>query len=155
EKDRKVSHRPGNFSSSFHMRDRATALYERNTTMNPEPLSRWRIALNIRLLDDVERQNTLAGINKVAPQSVLVQIPSIAASFAALQTKGTTFSGDLTTAAAALKVYKAASGALKLSRAELDRELDALKTLVERNGKSEAEIVSMGFLPLLFSKASR
>ena len=51
------------------------------------PTSRFRAALNIRLLNDAKREAALAAIHQVAPQSPLMQNPTIAASYAALTTK--------------------------------------------------------------------
>jgi hypothetical protein len=123
--------------------------------MTIRSLGRFRIALNIALLTDLQRAGILAGINKVAPQSPLMQVPSVAASVNALTAKGATLAADVQTAAAAEKVYRAAVGALNGSRNAYDKELDGLKGLVENNATSEADVTGMGFSLLVLAKPSR
>ena len=117
--------------------------------------SRWRAAMNTTLMNDAERASTLSGIQKVAQQGTLIQIPSVAASFAALGTKGTAFSASATTAAANKALYEASLGTRDLARVALDRELDTYKTVVENNAASAADVTSMGLPLLVVATASR
>lgn len=116
--------------------------------------SRWRAALTLRLLTDALRESTLAGIQKVAPQSPLMANPAIAASYAALGTKGTKLATDLAKAAADEKAYQLSLGTANASRAAFDLELDTLKTLVENNAQSAADLLSMGFAQFTPTTAS-
>ena len=97
----------------------------------------------------------LAGIEKVAQQSVLYQVPAVAASYAALATKGTTFTAAVATASANEKQYKASATAADLARSAFDLELDTLKTAVENNATSAGDITGMGFEPLTITKSSK
>ncbi len=123
--------------------------------MSSEPMARWRVAMTIALLNDLQRANALSGITKVAQQSPLMQIASVAGSYAQLTTKGAALATNVTSAAADEKVYLASVGALGSSRIAFDRELDTFKTLVENNATSAADITAMGFLILTLNKASR
>jgi hypothetical protein len=126
---------------------------QRRSIMTTEKVSRWRAALTLRLLDDKLREDTLAGIEKLAPQSPLMSIAAIAASYTALTTKGTKLTADVVTAAADEKVAKASAGVAAASRIAFDLELDTFKTLVENNATSAAELTSTG-LPLLTQNAT-
>jgi hypothetical protein len=120
-----------------------------------ETLSRWRIALNTRLMDDVGRANLLAGVEKMAPQSVLLQIPAIAASYAALQAKGAKLATDSSATAQALVAYKGMETTVVASRLAFDKEAHALKTLVQTNAASAGDVTGMGFTLLTMLAASR
>ncbi len=119
------------------------------------PTSRWRAALNISLLTDAKRQNMLAGIEKVAQQGVLYQVPAVAASYAAFATKATTFTAAVAAASAAEKQYKASATAADVARSAFDLELDTLKTAVENNATSAGDVSGMGFQPLTIVKSSK
>jgi len=123
--------------------------------MGTQVLSKWRAALNVALMDDVLRANTLTGIEKVAPQSVLLQIPTIAASYAALTAKGATLATAVANAAASEQQHKANVGVRAFARYAFDGELVALKTLVEHNATTPGDITGMGFLLLSLIKASK
>lgn len=116
---------------------------------------RWRAALAIHLLDDDVRQSTLAGIEKVAPQGSLIQVPSIAASYGALQAKGKAFADSVATAAAHEALYKASLGAANDARLAVDLELRTYKTLVENNAAVGADLTSMGLAISNAAHASR
>jgi hypothetical protein len=118
-------------------------------------LSRWRAAMNTRLMNDAERESTLAGIQKVAQQGALIQIPALAASLAALGTKGTALSLAATAAAASRALYEANVSTRDLARVTLDRELDTYKTLVENNAATAGDVTSMGLSLLTVATASR
>jgi hypothetical protein len=117
--------------------------------------SKWRAALNTHLLDDVARGNILAGILKVAPQSPLMANPSIAASVAALTSKGAKNTANVTLSAALEAQLKASFTQRSNSRAAFDLELLTLKALVENNATSGADITGMGFLLFVLAKASK
>lgn len=123
--------------------------------MSAKTTSRWRAALSTHLFTDAVRGTTLAGIQKVGPQSPLIQIPSVAASFAALASKG---------AALATKVDEVAANEQQLvqsmterdsARLVFDLELITLKTLTENNAKSGADLTGMGFSIFSAVKASQ
>jgi hypothetical protein len=116
--------------------------------------SRFRIALNTHLLDDAKREGLLNGIQKVAPQSALAQVPGIAASLAALGTKGTALVTNVAAVATNTKVLKASTTQRDLSRDAFDSEVVTLKTLTENYATSLGDITAMGFTPLGGTPAS-
>ncbi len=117
--------------------------------------SRWRAALNARLLTDAERETTLAGILKAAPTSALIAIPSFAASLAALGVKGPAFTANVAAAAANETVYRTSVAARDTSRVAFDLELDTFKTLVENNAASASDVIGAGLIPLLKQNPNR
>ena len=119
------------------------------------PTSRFRAALNLGLLTDATRETTLAGIQKVAPQSPLFQVPAVAAAYAAFGISGATFTANIATAAANEKVFKVSAAARDGSRVTYDLMLDTLKTAVENNAGSAIDITGMGFVVLNVTKSSR
>jgi hypothetical protein len=118
-------------------------------------LSRWRAAMNTRLMNDAERATTLTGIQKAAQQGTLIQVPAIAASFAALGTKGTTFATEVAEASSYESLFRASVTARDLARFALDLELDTFRTLVENNATNAGDVTSMGLPLLTISSASR
>jgi hypothetical protein len=123
--------------------------------MTTQATSRWRIALNTRLLDDAMRASMLAGIQNVAKQSQLAQNPAIAASLAALDTKGTALATANAGAAGLEKQLAATISQRDEARAAFDRELVALKALVEHAAQSEGDVTGMGFKVLVMGKPSK
>jgi hypothetical protein len=123
--------------------------------MNPKPLSHWRIALDTRLLNFATAGNFVGGIEKVAPQSTLIQVPAIAASFAALSKKGTALTTLVAAVAADDKQLKADITARDLALSAVLLELLGLKSLVLSNATSPADITAMGFAVLNSTKATR
>jgi hypothetical protein len=119
------------------------------------PTSRWRAALNLRLLNDIKRTALLAAIQKVAPQGALMQNPTIAASYASLSTKGTTFVSSVAVASAAEQQWKASSDARDVARVGVDLELTNFKTLVENNATSAADLTAMGLTELVVAKSAK
>jgi hypothetical protein len=123
--------------------------------MSKPVLSRWHIAMNMHSLDDSVRVSLLAGIEQVAPQCPLVQIPTVAASFAALGVKGTAFEAALQAEAQAEAAYHAAVAASAASRGALDLELLTLKSAVENSAEAATDVTGMGFELLTVAKPSR
>jgi len=119
------------------------------------PTSRFRAALNITLLDDLQRQGLLSGIEKVAQQSSLFQIPAVAAAYTALVAAGGNFTTGVATAAANEKLYKASITVADVSRVALDRAFDTLKTLTENNAVTAADVTGMGFSLLTITKFAK
>jgi hypothetical protein len=117
--------------------------------MTTPAMSRWRAALNTALLDDAKRAGILTGIEKVAPQSALAQVPAIAASLSALGTKGATLNTTVAAVASAETTYKASLLPRSAARVAFDAELVMLKTLVEHNATSAADLTAMGFAVLV------
>jgi hypothetical protein len=117
--------------------------------MSKQPLSRFRIALNVSLMNDLDRLAAIAGIVKVAPSSALMKVPAIAASYAALVAKGATFKSNNDLVAADRQQLKLDETARDGSRSEADVELITLKTLVGQNAQTPADVASMGFTELL------
>jgi hypothetical protein len=111
-------------------------------------LARWRIALSTSVLSDLERAALVSGMQKVAPQSPLMQVPSIAASYSAITKKGATLTAASAAVAADEKQLKIDLGAREQARVALDVELLTMKTLVTANAQSAADILGMGFTPL-------
>ena len=118
-------------------------------------MAKWRAALNVAILDDLARQNLVAGIQKVAAQSQLMQIPAVAASVAAITTKGAAFATNVAAASTLEKQFKASATVRDVSRATLDLELVTLRALTENNATSESDITSMGFVLLDLTKSSK
>ena len=118
-------------------------------------ITRWRASLNIHLLNDPTRENTLTGIEKVAQQGALITNAAVAASYAALVAKGTTLTTTVASVAANEKVLKASIGARDIARAAFDLELSSYKTLVENLSTSAADVQSMGLVPLIVTRASK
>ncbi len=118
-------------------------------------ITRWRASLNIHLLNDPTRENTLTGIEKVAQQGALISNAAVAASYAALTTKGTTLTTTVASVAANEKVLQASIGARDLARAAFDLELSNYKTLVENLSTSAADVQSMGLIPMIITRASK
>jgi len=123
--------------------------------MSTKVVSRWRAALNTRLLTDASRGTTLAAIQKVAPQSTLLNNPAIAACYAALVTKGATLATNVAGAAAAKQQLVITVNLRDLSRSDFDMALLALASLVESNAKSADDLTGMGFTLFSAAKASR
>ena len=119
------------------------------------PTSRWRAALNISLLSDLQRENLVASIQKVAPQSPLMQIPAVAASYTALGTKGATLATNVAVAAASETQARNTAAVRDTSREVFNLELDTLKTLAENNSTSAADLTGMGFVLLTVTKSTR
>jgi hypothetical protein len=122
--------------------------------MSTKPSSRWRIALDTRLMDDLERASLVAAIVKVAQQSPLLKTPEIAASVAGLEKKAATLRAYNEAMTADLKQLKADTTARDAARDATDVELVALKTLVARDAKSAGDVTAMGFT-LLATASSR
>jgi hypothetical protein len=118
-------------------------------------MSRWRIALDTRLLNAASAGNFVGGIEKVAPQSALMQVPAVAASYAALVKKATTLGGLVTAVAADDKQLKADTTARDLAFNAVVLELLGLKSLVLSNAVTMADITAMGFAVLNSTKATR
>src|SRR6185437_162443 len=118
---------------------------KRSRTMSTPVQPRWRAAMNARLFNDIERQNALSGMEKVAPQSPLMQVPAVAASYNALVTKGTTLTTSVAAVASNEKIYKSSLSARATARRAFDLEIDNLKTLVENSATSAGDVTSMGF----------
>ena len=118
-------------------------------------ITRWRASLNIHLLNDPARENTLTGIETVAKQGALISNAAVAASYAALTAKGTTLTTTVASVAANEKVLKASIGARDVARAAFDLELSNYKTLVENLATSAADVQSMGLVPMIVTRASK
>jgi hypothetical protein len=123
--------------------------------MPTQVVSRWRAALDKRLLTDALRANDLAKVLKMSATSPLGQAPAIAASIAALTTKGATLATSVTGVSTTLKQLKAVTAQRSLARSAFDLELEALKSLVENAATSGGDITGMGFTLLTVNKASR
>ncbi len=116
---------------------------------------RWRAALNTRLMNDIDREKLTAGIEQVAPSSALAKVPAIAASLAALGPKSAAFVADVATAAQYRALWRTSAAVRDASRLALDLELDTLKTLVDNNATSAADVAGIGFALLTLTKASQ
>ncbi len=94
-------------------------------------------------------------MEKVAPQSALMKVPSIAASYASVVTKSTALGGLVAAVAADDKQLKADTAARNGAHSALLLELVGLKALVLSNATTEADITAMGFKVLDLSATSR
>ena len=117
--------------------------------------ARYRAALNPSQMDDTQCQEAIGGIQKVAQQGPLFQIAAIAASFAALGTKGTALSTAIAQEAADAAAYHKSVSLRNTARLAVDRELDTFKTLVENNAASADDVTGMGLSLLTVATASR
>lgn len=123
--------------------------------MGLKGIHRVRAALSTRFMTDAERAILLAAIEEVAPGSTLMANPAIAASYAALTTKGAALATNVS-AAAAIKQQLVVAGQVRdTSRSAFDLELIAFKSLVEANAVSAQDLSGMGLSLLSSSKASR
>jgi hypothetical protein len=123
--------------------------------MTTPRMFRWRIALSAASMNDAARESALAAIQKMAPQSPLMQVPAVAASVGALATKGTALVTNAAAVAAAEQQHKNCIAARDGSRVSFDLELGSLKGLVENNAASAVDVTSMGFQLLVVAKASK
>ena len=123
--------------------------------MTTEAMPRWRAALNLYLMDDIQRIETLAAIQKAAPSSPLISNATVAASYAALGTKGATLTTDVGNVAAFLKAYKTSITSRGLARRAFDLELETLKQLVENQATNGGDVASMGFELFVATKLSK
>ncbi len=123
--------------------------------MSSNPSTRWRIALATTLFDDATRERVVGAIDKVAPTSVLIQVPAIATSVAAIGTKYATLKGNIAAVAGDEQQLKNDVAQLFASRTALDTELVTLKALVANNAATEAQITGMGFTLLPGVTSSR
>jgi hypothetical protein len=119
------------------------------------PLSRFRIALNVSLMNDLDRLALIAGIQKGGATSSLMQVPAIAASYAAVVKKGAALKANNDLVAADQQQLKLDETSRDASRADADAEIVALKTLVAHNATSAADVASMGFKELVRSRRRR
>jgi hypothetical protein len=117
--------------------------------MSNQPLSRFRIALNVSLMNDLERLGVINGIQKVAATSTLMQVPAIAASYNSLVAKGTTLQTDNALVAADLQQLEHDETARNTARAAVNLELVTLKALVTQNAQAATDISGMGFHELV------
>jgi hypothetical protein len=118
-------------------------------------ISQWHIALDTKTLNAALAGNLVGGIEKVAQQSVLIKVPAIAASYAALVAKNTTLGGLVAAVVADDKQLKADTAARDLAYNAVLLELTSLKSLVMSNATSPADITAMGFTLLNSAKASQ
>jgi hypothetical protein len=112
--------------------------------MTTPSAARFRAALNPSNMDDTERQEAFAGIQKVAQQGPLFGIAAIAASYTALITKGTALSTAIAQEAADYAAYRKSVTGRDTARVTFDRELDTYKTLVQNNAASADDVSGMG-----------
>jgi len=116
---------------------------------------RARISLNVSGMDEAEMASTVAGIQKVAPASALMQNAAIAASFAALGKKATTLTSAAAAVAADQAQLKLDENARATAKVSVRGELDTLRALVVNTAADAADIHSMGFVPLSLAAQTR
>ena len=116
--------------------------------MATKKTTRIHIELDLAQLDDGGRQELLTGILQLAPESpLLASVPAVKASVTSLGTLGASLrsSNDLVTADA--KKLQFDTDMRDRARASFDKELLTLKSLVENNAASDADISGMSFSP--------
>ncbi len=123
--------------------------------MSTAAMSPWRISLDTSALDPALAGTLISGIQKVAPQSTLISVPAIAASYAALVTKSTALGTTVTSVAQDEMLLKADTKKRDTAYTALLLELVGLKALVLSNATSETDITGMGFTVLDSTTASR
>jgi hypothetical protein len=100
--------------------------------------------MDLASYDDADRASLVAGVQKVASSSALMQVPAIAASVAALGKKGAALVAGNSAVAADEKLLKLDAATRDGARSALDLEIVTLRTLVTSNAQSPADITSMG-----------
>jgi hypothetical protein len=128
---------------------------EEGDRMTTPTNARYRAALNPSSMDDTEVTEALASIQKVAQQGPLFQLAAIAASYAALATKGTNLSTAIAQEAADAAAHRKSVTARDTARLTFDRELDTYKTLVQNNATSADDVTGMGLSLQTVMTASR
>jgi hypothetical protein len=116
---------------------------------------RIRISLNVSDMSDADVASTVAGIQKVAPSSALMQNAGIAASYTALGKKATTLASAAGTVAADHVQLKLDETARLTARTSIQGELDSLRGLVANAASSPSDITGMGFVQLSRSAQTR
>jgi hypothetical protein len=116
---------------------------------------KYRIALQVTTLSDSEIAAIVAGIQKLAPSSLLMQQAGVAASYTALGKKATAFTGALGAVAADLKQLRDDQEARDASRILVEGELDALRAIVANAANGTGDITGMGFTPLTRATQTR
>jgi len=123
--------------------------------MSTRNLPRLHALLNTQRLDDARRAKLLTGIQEVAPQSLLIQDPGIAASVAALAAKGAQLAADVEAVAGNRQLLVTSISARDASRLAFDLELVSLKTQVENHATTGSDLTAMGFVLASGQRASR
>jgi hypothetical protein len=113
--------------------------------MTTHIIPRPRISLDLKHLDDAQRTALVAGIQKLGPQSALMQNAAVAASFTALGKKAAALTTANGVVAADQKLLKQDTTIRDAARVTMDVEIDTLRTLVANNAASASDITSMGF----------
>ena len=108
-------------------------------------LNRIRIALNLATMTDAELLQLVVAIVALAPKSALLSIPAIAASVAAVTSKGATFKTADDTVTADEEKLKNDKTARQTARGSLENEVTSLAGLVGTNATSEADVTGMAF----------
>jgi hypothetical protein len=116
---------------------------------------RFHIALDMSHMNDAEIASTVAGIQKVAPSSALLQDAGIAASYKALGTKATTLTSRIAALAADQAQVKLDETALLTARTDIEGELGSLRGLVVNAATSPADITGMGFVQMIRAGQTR
>jgi hypothetical protein len=111
--------------------------------------------MDTRTMTDALRAQKLGALEQMAPQSLLIKVPSIAASYAAIVVKGGTLATSVASAATLEKQYKAALAVLELDRSAFDLEYDTLGTAVGNNAASAADVTGMSFTVLDVVRSSK
>jgi hypothetical protein len=109
------------------------------------PLSRWRIALDLKLMTDVQLLSLCAAIQKMSASSTLMTNTSIAASVAALAKKGPVLTSGNEAVAADEKQLKADILVRDNARQAVQLELSSLKGLVLNNATAATDITGIGY----------
>jgi hypothetical protein len=108
-------------------------------------LNRIRIALNLATMTDAEVLQLVVAIVALAPKSALISIPAIAASVAAVTSKGSTFKTASDTVTADEEKLKNDKTTMQTARGSLENEVTSLAGLVGTNAASEADVTGMAF----------
>ncbi len=108
-------------------------------------LNRIRIALNLATMTDAEVLKLVVAILALAPQSALLSIPAIAASVAAVTTKGATFKAAEDAVTADEEKLRNDRTAKIAARVAIENEITSLAGLVGTNATSPAQVTGMAF----------
>jgi hypothetical protein len=110
-----------------------------------QALNRMRIALNVASMTDADLLKLIVAIVALAPQSALITIPAIAASVAAVTSKGAAFKSAEETVTADEEKLRNDKTAKLAARGAIENEVTSLAALVGTNAKDASQVASMAF----------
>jgi len=108
-------------------------------------LNRMRIALNVASMTDADLLKLIVSIVALAPESALITVPAIAASVAAITSKGAAFKSADDAVTADEEKLRNDKTAKLAARGAIENEVTSLAALVGTNAKDATQVASMAF----------